>query len=149
MSDLRDLLGDALHEFAGHREQGRAYVDKRYPASTYTWMSDEARERKIEQVLRRAKLARKLHHAVFGLEVAPYTLDAPMPIYEYYKMCPTADLVAMSRSLDLLPASTHGTREGWMVKHEGGVLVIEGPNRQRAFWQEDGQRWLWIEGAAS
>jgi hypothetical protein len=62
--DLRYLLSDALGDFAAGRNDAAEYVDKRYPGTDYY----PEREEKIQQVLRRVRLARKLHDAALSFE---------------------------------------------------------------------------------
>jgi len=64
---LRYLISDALAEFASHREPAKEYVDKRYPnVEGYAWLD---RDKKVQQVYGRTKLARSLHNAALGVEV--------------------------------------------------------------------------------
>lgn len=143
MDDLRYLLADALGEFAAHRTSAHEYVLGRYPD-----LREAALEDKIKQVARRIQLARKLHDATLAATYEHTTPHAPTAIIDYYKSCDEVDLPAMSAALDFLPASLFGERKGWSVLRDQGILVIEGPDDQRAFWEETGRRWLWIDEGA-
>lgn len=73
VADLRYLLSDALGEFAAGRQDVDAYMAKRYPSDQ--GMGEKWLETKHEQVLRRVRLARKLHNAALGHEVVKTPLE--------------------------------------------------------------------------
>lgn len=76
---LRHLLCDAFAEFQHHRFPVRAYVEQRYPdngiAGCFTW------DEKTKEVQRRVDLAKKLHHAAFGMRIVDE------PTYVNHAMC--------------------------------------------------------------
>lgn len=140
MDDLRYLFADALGEFAVRRTPAHEYVRGHHPD-----LREAAFEDKVRQVARRVQLARKLHDATLAVAYEHTTPHAPTAVMDYYKNCDEADLPAMSAALEFLPAARFGERKGWSVLRDQGVLVIEGPDDQRAFWEETSRRWLWID----
>lgn len=144
IEDLRYLLTDALGEFAARRTPARDYVDGRYTTDTY---AGAHRECKVQQVERRNALAKKMHDAALHFQTESVEPHCPTPVFEYYSSCGDDDKAAMSAALDLLPAADFpgGERKGWVVQREEGLLVLEGPDGERAFWHEIGQRWMWLE----
>jgi len=66
VDDLRYLLSDALGDFAVKRNDAKAYVEGRYVGADYYPNQDE----KIQQVLRRVRLARKLHGPALQFTIA-------------------------------------------------------------------------------
>ena len=140
MDDLRYLFSDAVTEFATRRTTPEGYVARRYTADTF---HGDERAKKIEQVRRRVALAFKLHPATTALDYAHVMPHEPMPIMDYYKNCEEDDLPAMSAALEFLPVSQFGERKGWVVLRVEGILSIEGPDEQRAFWADEAAKWMW------
>lgn len=146
MDDLRYLLSDAVSEFAVARYPAHAYVEKRYPGDGV--YAGAARDEKIAQVARRIKLAEKLHAGSLLLDYEHECPHQPTAIADYYKSCDEDHLAAMTAALEFLPASQFGERRGWNVAREQGLLVILGPDDQRAFWDEFNGTWRWVDEAS-
>lgn len=65
--ELRVLFADAVGEFYAHRTPIEDYVAARYPdTSAYAWLN---REKKIEQVYRRCRIADGLHNNLLSLNI--------------------------------------------------------------------------------
>jgi len=152
INDLQLLFVDALGEFASRRSPAEKYVQERYVRTekdgvvVHTF-GEKGNANKVEQVKRRIALAKKLHNPALHIETESVTPHEPTPVYTYYRTCPQDDLPAMSAVLDLLPASQYGNRHGWVVLRdaETGMLILEGPDDERAVWSDVNQQWLWLE----
>ena len=152
VNDLQLLLVDALGEFASRRSPAEKYVQERYVRTeadgvvVHTF-GEKGTATKIEQVKRRIALAKKLHNPALHVETESALPHEPTPVYTYYRTCAEDDMPAMSAALDLLPASQYGTRHGWAVRRdaETGMLLLEGPDDERAVWSDSNGQWLWLE----
>lgn len=139
VEDLRYLLTDALGEFAARRTPARDYVENRYPGSDV--YPGALREKNVQQVERRNALAKKLHDVALHFEVEHAEPHGTVPLRAYYRACGEEDRRAMDAAADLI----EGAFQGWSVRRESNILLLEGPEGQQAFWHEIGQRWMWLE----
>ncbi len=142
MDDLRYLLSDAVSEFATCRTSPEDYVARRYVQDVF-YGNEQAT--KIEQVRRRVALATKLQPSTLLPDYVHTLPHAPMPIMDYRMVCEEDDLSAMTATFEFLPTAQFGECKGWVVLREEGVLVIQGPDDQRAFWADGLKRWMWGE----
>lgn len=145
MDDLQYLFADALGEFAVRRTDARTYVENRYPGADFLFNHEE----KIAQVERRIALAKKLHSAALQPEYEHVLPHKPVTVYAFYQFCDEDDLGAASALLAFLPAAQFNERKGWMVSRAGHVLIVEGPDEQKAFWLASQEKWLWLEEGQS
>jgi len=146
IDDLHYLLVDALGEFASARSPAEQYVEKRYvrreaDGIVVHTFGEEGNRKKVEQVKRRVALAKKLHNPALHVETESVTPHGVMPAHEYYETCSEDDRTAMNAAAELLEMQF----QGWSVQRESGILLLDGPEDQRAFWHETSGRWLWLE----
>lgn len=137
-SDLRFLLADAFSEFAAARALPLEYVAQRYLGRVI--IPRELWSVKIDEVQRRADLARKLHAASLGFSVTHDPGLAPghvISVSDFHSR--RLDLLAARALLELL----EGHFDRWIVSFQDTTWLVTGPEGQQACWVEGA--WIWLD----
>ena len=72
---IKGVLLDSFHEFSSHRQTTQEYVNKRY-----SWMDDEEKENKCNQIEHRKEVAKQLHQSSFDMTIIPEMMSKPIQI---------------------------------------------------------------------